>query len=99
LEFSRGLYENEKKTYHVSADLNSVSPADKYSDEQLIDLFSQDDARQVLHVTFGSVLTSVDEAGKYLFKERIINCLKENEDVHYDVLIKHFNKHLEPFKK
>ena len=99
LEFSRGLYENEKKTYHVSADLNNVLPADKYSDAQLIELFSQDDARQVLHVTFGSVLTSVDEAGKYLFKERIITCLKENEDVHYDVLIKHFNKHLEPFKK
>ncbi|MCK9279516.1 MAG: tagaturonate epimerase family protein [Melioribacteraceae bacterium] len=98
LEFSRGLYENERKTYHVSADLNKVSPADQYNDTQLIELFSQDDARQVLHVTFGSVLTSVDENGKYLFKERIINCLKKNEEEHYNVLIKHFNKHLDPFK-
>ncbi|MFA7288234.1 MAG: tagaturonate epimerase family protein [Melioribacteraceae bacterium] len=98
LEFSRGLYENEKKTYHVSADLNKVFPEERYNDLELIDLFNQEDARQVLHVTFGSVLTSVDENGNYLFKDRIINCLKENEEEHYNVLIKHFNKHLDPFK-
>ncbi len=99
LNFSRGLYESEKRTYHVSADLNRVKEAYEYNDEELLQLFYSDDARQVLHVTFGKVLTEKNSSGDYLFKEKIINCLKEHEDLHNEILIKHFNKHLEPFKE
>ncbi len=98
LDYSRSLYVNEKKTYHVSADLNKVKPANEYSDEQLLELFYSDDCRQVLHVTFGRVVTDKDENGKLKFKEKLLNCLKENEETHYNILIKHFHKHLEPFK-
>ena len=98
LDFSRNLYETEKKSYHVSADINKVPPAKELSDQQLIALFDSNDARQVLHVTFGRVLTDKEPSGSYLFKDKILQCLIENEDTHYDFLIKHFKKHLEPFK-
>lgn len=98
LDYSRSLYENEKKTYHVSADLKKVKPADQYSDEQLLELFYSDDCRQVLHVTFGRVVTDKDENGKLKFKDKLLRCLKDNEETHYNILIKHFHKHLEPFK-
>ncbi len=98
LDFSRNLYETEKKSYHVSADINKVSPAKELSDQQLISLFDSNDARQVLHVTFGRVLTDKEPSGSYLFKDKILQCLVENEETHYDFLIKHFKKHLEPFK-
>ena len=98
LDFSRIEYEKEKESYHVSAELNNVHSSDKYSNEELLNLFTQDDARQVLHVTFGKVLTTKDENGKSLFKEKIFNCLKKNEDVHYNYLINHFKNHLNPFK-
>lgn len=98
LDYSRNLYEQEKKTYHVSADINKVQPSVKYSNEELLKLFQSDDARQVLHVTFGRVLTDKDDKGNYIFKNRILDCLRENEETHYDLLIKHFQKHLEPFE-
>lgn len=98
LDYSRNLYEHEKKTYHVSADINKVQPSVKYSNEELLKLFLSDDARQILHVTFGRVLTDKDDKGNYIFKNRILDCLRENEDTHYDLLIEHFRKHLEPFE-
>lgn len=99
LDYSTGLYEEEKKTYHVSADINKVKKADEYSDSELKDLFASNDVRQILHVTYGRVLTDKNDAGKYIFREQIYNCLIENEALHYDYLITHFHKHLEPFKK
>jgi tagaturonate epimerase len=97
LDISRGLYEKEKKTYHVSADINNVRESKEYCDEELLKLFESDDARQILHVTFGKVLTERKSNGEYLFKSRIIKCLKENEETHYQILVDHFKKHLEPF--
>lgn len=98
LDFARIEYEKEKHSYHVSAKIENVHSSDNYSDEELLDLFNQNDARQVLHVTFGKVLTTLNENEDYLFKEIILNCLKENEEVHYKYLINHFNNHLNPFK-
>jgi hypothetical protein len=97
LDYSRNLYEKEKKSYHVSADVNKVQPAENYADENLIGLFNLDDARQILHVTFGKVLTDKNEKGELLFKDRIFKCLIENEEMHYKFLIDHFHKHLNPF--
>lgn len=98
LDFSRTEYEKEKESYHVSAELSKVHPSENYSNDELLDLFTQNDARQVLHVTFGKILTTLEEHGKTLFKEDIYNCLRENEEVHYNYLIKHFYNHLNPFK-
>ncbi len=98
LDFARVEYEKEKESYHVSADLKNVYSSENYSDEQLLELFTQNDARQVLHVTFGKVLTTVTDDGKSLFKDIIYDCLIENEEVHYNYLINHFKNHLSPFK-
>lgn len=97
LDFARIVYEKEKESYHVSAKLENVYSSDKYSDVELLDLFTQDDARQVLHVTFGTVLTTIKEDGTTLFKDIIYSCLRKNEDIHYKYLINHFNNHLNPF--
>lgn len=97
LDFARAHYETEKATYHVSAQLSNVPAASACSDAQLLELFNQNDARQVLHVTFGKVLTATNESGEYLFRDRILACLREHEDVHYDYLVRHFRRHLRPF--
>lgn len=97
LDYCKNFYEGDKKTYHVSADLNKVKPGKEYTDEELVGLFNQDDWRQILHVTFGRVLTDKNEKSEYIFKDKLINCLKKNEEIHYDYIIKHFHRHLEPF--
>lgn len=98
LDFAKENYESEKKTYHVSANLNIVKNANEYSKEELADLLNLVDTRQVFHVTFGLVLTIKDESGNYIYRSRIYKCLEENEDLHYKYLLKHFRKHLDPFK-
>ncbi|UCH62739.1 MAG: hypothetical protein JSU77_13280 [Fidelibacterota bacterium] len=97
LDFGREHYETEKATYHVSAELDCVPPASDLNDEQLPALLDQDDARQVLHVTFGKVLTSRDDTGKTIFKDRIMMSLKEHERLYDDCLTRHFRRHIEPF--
>ena len=93
------IYETEKATYHVSADLAKV-PASKDCDkQQLLDLFEQNDTRQVLHVAFGTILTKKNEDGNYIFRDRIMACLNKNEEVHYELLTKHIKKHINNYNK
>ncbi len=97
-DFASSLYETEKMSYHVSADLKNLKQGNGYADSELPALFDSLDARQVLHVTFGRTLTEKNDKGDFLFKNDIINCLRENEESHYELIINHFNKHIEPFK-
>jgi len=89
LDFARSRYEEDRKSYHVSAVLDKVPAAADLSDAQLPDLLNQFDARQVLHVTFGSVL---DHYG-----DRLQAMLAAHEK-EYDAAIKaHFDRHLAAF--
>lgn len=92
-EFARARYETDKATYHVSADLAKVRPAEELSDEELAGVLDEFDARQVLHVTFGSVLTV--EEGK-TFRVPLMDVLRRNEETHYDVLAHHLGRHVAP---
>jgi hypothetical protein len=98
LDFAVDLFESERKSYFVSADMKKIKPAADYKDGELPGLFDSTDVRQALHVTYGRVLTDKDEESQYLFRDRIYACLKRNEDLHYELLIKHFDRHLKPFK-
>lgn len=97
LSFACGQYEEDRKSYHVSGRLDEVPDPKNCTIQELLDLFEQHDTRQILHVTFGKVLTTKNENGNYLFKDRLMTCLNQNEDVHYETMIKHFRKHLVPF--
>lgn len=97
-DFSLGLYETEKRTYHVSANLSKLQRADAYSDAELEGLFDSDDARQVLHVTFGKVLTTKNADGSYHFRDELLTCLREHEATYDRLLEQHFRRHVEPFQ-
>jgi hypothetical protein len=89
LDFSRARYEEDRRTYHVSADVTKVPASAALSDAQLPDLLNQFDARQVLHVTFGSVL---DQFGAELNR-----VLLASEAAYHAALKLHFEKHLAAF--
>lgn len=97
LDFARSRYETDKASYHVSANLDKVPPAEACAPKDFRKLFEENNARQVLHVTFGSVLTHKDDAGKLVFKDRLMRALEEHEDAHYEILRRHFRRHIEPF--
>jgi hypothetical protein len=91
LDFSRAHFEADKATYHISGKLSEVPEAGCISDDDLLKLFDQFDTRQVLHVTFGSVL---DRYGLQLE-----NVLLKNMDLYEKYLRAHFKQHLDPFAK
>jgi hypothetical protein len=97
LDFSRSLYEHERRTYHVSAELERVPAASELDDDALPRLFDDDDTRQVLHVTFGRVLTDKGSDGEFIFKNRLLDALARHEAAHYDNLVAHFRRHTAPF--
>ena len=56
-------------------------------------------ARQLLHVTFGSVLTlGLDRAGRR-FKDTLLELIHREASLHLELLEKHSVKHLSLLKK
>lgn len=97
LAFALEHYEGERLTYHVSADLSSVPPPERLADSELPEVLDLFDGRQILHVTFGSVMTAVDGEGRYRFRYQLLTTLAKNEETYYEVLEAHMGRHLAPF--
>lgn len=83
-----------KKYYHITADMNRVPNIDSLSDAELADLMNQNDARQLIHITYGLILMAKDNAGKSVFRDRIYACLYQNEELYYEMLQNHIGKHI-----
>jgi len=96
LAFALERWDEDRATYHVSADPAKVRRPDELADEELPAVLDGFDGRQVLHVTFGSVLTAA-RAGSYLFRDRLYEALLAHEDEHYAALEKHLRRHAAPF--
>ncbi|WOO43083.1 tagaturonate epimerase family protein [Rubellicoccus peritrichatus] len=93
--YSAGRFTTDKVSYHISvtdADVEGFV-ANPPSDYEKVFL-DEDHGRQLLHVTFGSVLTMGKAASGQLFKEAIMENLEANADLHAEVLEKHLGKHL-----
>ena len=88
LALSIERYPIERASYHVSAELSKVPAPASLPDAALPGLLDQFDARQVLHVTFGSLL---ERYGSDLHR-----ILSEHAEEYYQALEKHFVRHLEP---
>ena len=96
-QFARDHYEADRVSYHVSAELSRAPlPGDVIEPTRLLDQF---DAREILHVTFGSVLTSKHENGNPIFYQDLMSCLEANSEAYAANLEKHFKKHLQFFGK
>ena len=102
VDFSRGRYEKDKATYHVSATLDSAPPASDLKDARALEkaylgLWADvkgaeglsDPGRQILHCTFGSVLTDAS------LKAEVLAVLKGNPGAYTDILADHFRRHLQ----
>jgi hypothetical protein len=93
LDFARERYGADRATYHVSADAARVPRAGDVRDADLSALLDDFDARQVLHVTYGSVLTA--EGGRR-FRAPLVSALQREEEAHYAAVERHIGRHLAP---
>jgi len=86
------------KFYHVTTDLKKIPDAATLPDAALERMLNEEDARQLLHITYGYILTDKDAQGAPLFRERLYQLWDENEDAYADVLIKHIGHHVKTLK-
>ena len=90
VDFSRERFGTDRATYHVSAKLDNAPPtAEIQEDAELERLYlDKDDGRQILHVTYGSVLTD------RRLGPALRDLLESEPETHRQILAKHFNEHL-----
>ena len=89
LDDARAHFEHDRKTYFLDAILAKVPASDALEDADLPGLLDQFDARQVLHVGFGTILTT--------YGDTIRATLAAHEADYRAGLERHFARHLEPF--
>jgi hypothetical protein len=106
VRFARGRYDTDRATYHVSATLGSAPPAEEVADPAELERLYLEDwsevphgrgftrpARQILHCTFGSVLTH-PELGP-----AVRQVLVDHPETYSEVLADHFARHLEALRQ
>ena len=95
--FARERYETDKVSYHVSAQLARAPKPEDMPDADLPALLNQFDAREIIHVTFGSALTWRNADKSLRFRDRLMSFLRDNPEAYAANLEAHFVKHLKPF--
>lgn len=93
--FALDHYDKDKLSYQVSAQIDRAPKLSEISDCPSV--LNQLDARQILHVTFGSVLTEQGRDGNRHFYDRIMSVLLANRELYFEHLVNHFRSHLLPF--
>lgn len=75
--------------YHITPDFDRITPLNQVTDNELVEYLDDDNARQLLHVTYGLILTSKEET----FKEEIYQTLDQEEELYRSYLVNHIGRH------
>lgn len=87
--------EEALKYYHITADFSKVRPLAETPDAELPEYMNEDNARQLIHITYGILLTAKAADGSSLFRDECYATLREHESAYEQSLIAHIGKHLE----
>jgi hypothetical protein len=81
-------FDEAKSFYHVSGDPSKIENPAFRTDETLIDYLKDDNSRQLLHITYGCILSDP------LLRQELYRILEENEEHYYNRLVSHIGRHL-----
>jgi hypothetical protein len=90
--YAMGRYPIDRASYHVSADPSLIPDLRNLDQDDLPGLLENFHAREVLHVTYGSVLN------ESRFRASFFETLQEHEEEYARVVEAHFDRHLSLFK-
>ena len=101
VRFARSRYNHDKATYHVAATLENTTPEEELDapiqlEQKYLERWEDvppgkgftEGGRQILHCTFGSVLTHPE------FGPTVRSLLETHPDTYEEVLADHFSRHL-----
>jgi hypothetical protein len=92
--FALSKFDEVTKYYHVTTDITRIPNLDTLDDKALVKLFEHNDARQLIHITYGPILSTKDAKGEFLFKDRLYDLWKIHEKQYSDLLFHHIGRHL-----
>jgi hypothetical protein len=82
-------FDRATKYYYVSTNIKNVPDLSTLGDEQLPELFNNPDARQLIHITYGEILSNP------LFKERFFYSMQKHIEEYWKSLEAHVGRHLD----
>jgi hypothetical protein len=94
--YSHGRFAEDRATYHISTTGSETAALPRTGSASELEgpYLDERPGRQLLHVTFGSVLTQGRRANGQPFREAILDTLRRHDALHRELLVKHFDKHL-----
>ena len=93
--FALTAFSQATKYYRVTTDLAKIPSLDTLSDAELPELFEQNDARQLIHITYGLILSASNADGGSRFKQRLFSLWRAQAELYTKRLELHIGKHLE----
>jgi hypothetical protein len=94
--YSHGRFSEDRATYHISTTDAETAALPRSGGTAALEAPYLDErpGRQLLHVTFGSVLAQGRRANGQTFKDAVLETLRRHDALHREVLVKHFDRHL-----
>jgi len=83
------VFEKARQYYHITPNLDNLPELAALRDDELANLFANDDARQVIHITYGEIFKNAS------LKERFFAALNDNIEEYWLALEEHIGRHLE----
>ena len=93
-KYALEAFEEARKYYHVTTDLKKIPDVDKLADNELPGLLNQNDSRQLIHITYGLILSRKNADGSFTFRDRLYKFWKDHAEDYARALEKHIGKHL-----
>jgi len=99
LDFAFTRFDADRASYRISARTGAIPRSKDLPGDRLETVLDMKDGRQLLHVTYGSVLTATTDEGHPRFRDEILRVLTDHEEEHYGVLACHLGRHIKPFAR
>jgi hypothetical protein len=93
-EYSRSRFEEDKHSYHISTTKTQIDGLFRQSGSTEDRFLETIPGRQLLHVTFGSVLTAGKTPTGRSFRDALLENLTRESDLYREVLDLHLGRHL-----
>lgn len=82
-------FDEARQYYHVTTDLSKIPALDSLSDAELPSLFEQNDARQLIHITYGLILNNPK------LRQRMFKLWDDAAEEYAQALDRHIGRHMQ----
>jgi hypothetical protein len=93
-QYALSVFDEASRYYHVSANPANIPGLETLADQDLPGLFDANDSRQLIHITYGLILSKKNLDGSFTFKDRLYRLWRTYEEDYTAALVAHIGKHI-----